>query len=177
VPEETLEQIPVEIKKMIIQTASEYLTDSNIDRLEIKDYEFNLITGNAPSAYHGAPVEEILNFASIGTDIALEILKNPKTRDETWKADRQITDSINKVIQKRLISDRERYWGLHFACNSTFLGQAIELIIRQILSRQIDGKGRGILEFLYEIEKTGNFREASQHFLQEYRQYLQKARK
>jgi hypothetical protein len=172
VPEEILEQIPVEIKNTIIQTASKYLTDSNIDRIEIKDYEFNLTTGNAPSTYHGAPVEEILKFASIGTDIALETLRNPKTTDETWKTDRQITDSINKVIQKRLISDRERYWGLDFACNSTLLGQAIELIIRKILRKQIDGKGRGILEFLYEIEKTGNFREATQHFLQEYRQYL-----
>ena len=37
------------------------------------------------------------------------------------------------------------------------------------MKQQIDGKRQGILEFLYEIEKTGNFWEAQRHFLKEYR--------
>lgn len=82
------------------------------------------------------------------------------------------THSINSIIQKRLSSDRERNLGLHFACNSAFLGKAIELIIRRILRQQIDGRGRGILKFLYEIERAGNFGEALQHFSLEYRQYF-----
>jgi len=151
---------------------SEHLLNPNMDRLEVRDYEWELISGNASSQYNNAPIEEILKFASKGTEVALNVLSDPKTRNEAWGTDGQIVDSINKIIKKRLVSDRERNLGLHFACNSTFLGKGIELIIRRVLSQQIDGRGRGILEFLYEIERTGNFREALQNFLQEYRQYF-----
>jgi hypothetical protein len=78
-------------------------------------------------------------------------------------------NSIKKNIQANLISDRERYYGLHFVCNSTFLAYNVETFIRRIMKQQIDGKRQGILEFLYEIEKTGSFWEAQRRFLKEYR--------
>ena len=76
--------------------------------------------------------------------------------------------SIKKSIQANLISGRERKWGLHFVCNSTFLARDIETIMRRIMKQQIDGKGRGILEYLYEVERTGDFWEARRRFLKEY---------
>lgn len=62
--------------------------------------------------------------------------------------------------------------GFALVCNSTFMTRGIETIIRGIIDQQIDGKGRGILEFLYEIERTGDFGEAWQKFLKEYRKYF-----
>jgi len=169
VSEETLKQIPVEIGSTTKQITLGYLTNPHLDKLEILDYDWELISVNASRTYNNAPIEEILRFASKGTEIALVTLGSNKTKNETWGTDGSIVKSIKKSIQTNLISDREQNWGLHFVNNSTFLTLDVETIIRRIMKQQIDGKGRGILEFLYEIERTGNFREARQHFLKEYR--------
>lgn len=168
VPEETLKQIPVEIRSITRQMTLEYLTNLDLDKLEVIDYEWELISCNASKQYKNAPIEEILRFASKGTEIALEILNSNKTRNRTWETDRTIVNSINKRIQENLVSDREQDLGLHFVCNSACLAKGIETIIRRISTNQIDGNGQGILEFLYEIERTGNFEKARQHFLKEY---------
>ncbi|MCJ7635597.1 hypothetical protein MUP77_24805 [Candidatus Bathyarchaeota archaeon] len=158
---------------MTRQMTLEYLTNSDLDKLEVLDYEWEMISWNSSKDYDNAQIEEIIRFSSKGTEIALEILNSSKTRNKTWETDRTIVDSINKRIQENLVSDRERHFGLHFACNSAFLERDhIEKIIRRISANQIDGKGQGILEFLYEIENTGDFRKAFQLFLNEYRQYL-----
>lgn len=172
VSEETLKQIPVEIRNMTKQMAFEYLTNSELDKLEVIDYELELVNCNASKQYSNAPIEEILGFASKGTEIALEMLKCNKTRNKTWGTDRTIVGSINKGIRSNLVSDRERNLGLHFVCNSAFLVTAIEMIIRRISANQIYGNGQGIIEFLYEIEITGNFEKVWQHFLKEYNQYF-----
>ena len=171
-PEETLKRIPAEIRNTIKQVTLEHLTNPQLDKLEARDYEWELISGNASRQYNNASIEEILRFASKGTEIALEILGNHRTRNGTWGTDGKIVDSINKRIREHLISGRERNLGLHFVCNPTFLARGVEIIIRRMLNQQIDGTGRGILEFLYEIERTGNFGEALQHFLKEYGQYF-----
>ena len=172
VPEETLKQIPAEIGNTIKQATLEYLTNPQLDKLETKDYEWELISGNASRQYNNASIEEILRFASKGTEIALEILGSDRTRNGTWGTDEKVVGSINKRIREHLISNRERTLGLHFVCNSTFLARGVETIIRRMMNQQIDGRGRGILEFLYEIERTGNFGEAWQHFSKEYRRYF-----
>lgn len=173
VPEETLRQIPAEIRNAITQVALEYLTNPRLGKLEVRDYQWELISGNASRQYKNATIEEILRFASKGTSVALEILGDERTKNRTWGTDGEIAGSINKRIKEHLISDRERKMGLHFSCNSAFLANVVEIIIRKILNQQINGSGRSILEFLYEIERTGNFEEAMQHFLRGYRQYFQ----
>lgn len=80
VPEETLKQTPVEIKNTIRRMTSEHLLNPNMDRLEVRDYEWELISGNASSQYNNAPIEEILRFASKGTEVALNVLSDPKTK-------------------------------------------------------------------------------------------------
>lgn len=161
--EETVGQIPEEIKNKMREICSKNLTNPLMDRLEIIDYEFEMQCNNAPIAYDGAPIEEILNFASRGTEIALEILDNPKTRNRTWRTDGEIADSINQSIIQHLTSDRERKWGWHFTCNPTFLLPHIESYLQKIANRRIDGSGYHALNFLYEIEETGNFTEACRH--------------
>ncbi len=168
VSDEILKQIPVEIESTTRKISSIYLINSPFDKLEVKDYEWELISGNASKVYNNSSIEEILRFASKGTEVALETLGSIKTRNETWGTDANIVNSIKKRIQAILISDRERGYGLHFVCNSAFLAPNVEIIIRKIMKQQIDGNRRGILEFLYEIEKTGNFWEARRRFLKEY---------
>ncbi len=168
VSDETLKQIPVEIESTTRKIASIYLIKSPFDKLEVKDYEWELISGNASKVYNNSSIEEILRFASKGTEIALETLGSINTKNESWGTDGNIVNSIKKRIQANLFSDRERGHGLHFVCNSAFLAPNVEIIIRKIMKQQIDGKRRGILEFLYEIEKTGNFWEARRCFLKEY---------
>lgn len=71
-----------------------------------------------------------------------------------------------------MISEREQNFGLHFVCNSLFLVKAIETIVNAILDQRIGGNKRGIIEFLYEIEKSGKIEKEFKHFLNEYRVYF-----
>ena len=171
-PEEILKQIPEEISSITQQMTLEYLTNPDLDKMEVLDYEWEMISWDSSKSYDNASIEEILRFASKGTEISLEILNSNKTKNRTWESDRTIVNSINEKVQANLVSDRERHFGLHFACNSACLARGIETIIRRISTNQIDDNGQGILEFLYEIEKTGDFRKAFQLFLKEYRRYL-----
>jgi len=172
VSEKVLKQIPLDIRNSIRQAKLEYLTNPMMDKLEVIDYEFDMICKSASNQYNGAPIEEILNFASKGTEVALEILGSSKTFNETWETDSEIANSLNEMIQQRLTSDREQNMGLHFSCNSAFIVRSIEIILRRILNREIDGRGRGVLEFFYEMERSGNLEVAWQHFLQIYRRYF-----
>lgn len=103
VQEETLEQIPVEIRNTIKETTLQYLTNPLLDKLEVLDYEWELISGKASRVYDNAPIEEIFRFSSKGTGIALKILDNNKTRNRTWGTDGKIVDSIKNRIQDKLI--------------------------------------------------------------------------
>jgi len=163
-PEAHERQLPEDVRNTVAELCSEYLTNSSLDRLERKDYEFELINGDAPSTYH-ASVAEILNFASKGTEIALEILSHDKTIRHTWGNDKEIGNTMMRLVNERLSTSNERHWGLHFACNSIFLSIALERYLRAILNQIIDGEGSEALGFLYEIERSGNFDEALRRFL------------
>jgi hypothetical protein len=135
-----------------------------LDKLQIRDYEFDIRNPTTLSTYR-ASVEEILNFASKGTEIALELLNHYGTREETWKTDREIVTTMKRLVDERLTTENERQWGLHFACNSMFLATIVEKYLRGILSRYFDGENNWALSFLHEIEKNGNFDEAVRRFL------------
>jgi len=109
--EETIKEMPEEIKE-IVKTAVSSFKDQFLDRLEIFDYEVELMCNNAPSEY-GASIEEITTFAAKGTEIALEILQSGKTRNQTWKNDYEIADQIMEKLQPKQISWND----LHFICN------------------------------------------------------------
>ena len=83
VSEETLKQIPIEISNTIKQITLEYLTNPDLDKLEVTDYEWEMISWNSSKAYDNAPIEEILRFSSKGIEIALEMLNGSKTRNRT----------------------------------------------------------------------------------------------
>lgn len=153
-----LKQIPKEIESKINDARTS--AEINIEALDIKDYELELINGNAPKYYGNAPIPEILHFASKGTEIALEVLSNSKTKNKAWKSDRQIAEYVNMKIQQKLKSQREMQYGFHFVCNPLFILNKIESYLRFILTRTIDGNSQRILDYLYSIEETGNILEA-----------------
>jgi len=161
--EETMNQIPQQISSEIRRIDAEYTTDSHMDRLETLNYEAELRINKASRAYKNASIREILNFAAKGTHSALEILNSAKTNNKTWITDKEIIEATNALIIECLNSERERYYGLHFSCNSIFLAKIVESYLREILAQHINGNNRYALDFLYEIEETGDIKRASRH--------------
>jgi hypothetical protein len=155
-PQETLDMIPKEIMTEIRRAELANLTKPTQDRLSILDYEFDLQHSNCSSEYRGASIPEILRFASEGTDIALEVLSDIKTRNETWKNDREIVDTIQQRVDKQLTTKRERYFGLHFVFNPVFLIQRVDPYLRGVLKNYDNGNRQVALGFLYDAEKNGN---------------------
>jgi hypothetical protein len=157
-------QLPEEIRTAMAELSSEYLVNSTLDKLERKDYEFELIIGNASFAYN-ASVNEILNFALKGTEIALELLKNNRTKQETWGNDKEIAFTLKRLVNERSTTENERNWEFHFASNSMFLAKIVEMYLRGILHGYFNGESDWALGFLYEIERSGNIDEAIKRFL------------
>lgn len=136
-------KIPKEIQDTMSELASQYLVNPNLD-LQMRDYEFDLRNPNTLSMYKASSTEEILNFASKGTEIALEILEDDRTKNQTWKNDCEIAAYIMKLINERLTTQNERNNGLHFVCNP--LGLNLESYLLSIV-------GKRALSQLYLIEK------------------------
>jgi hypothetical protein len=68
--------------------------------------------------YDGAPVEEIVRFATLGTEIATEVLDLLETGRVSWRQDAELSDFIISRLRRELGSDyRWMDWALHFVCN------------------------------------------------------------
>lgn len=124
-PRKAIEQIPLEIMRTLKQICSE-----NDVELVIKDYEFALRKQKAKSEsegkpyYRGAPVEEILRFASVGTKIALKILDAVEAGEESWAFDKELAVSIVSQLQDEL--GKGYFWlpeACHFVCNPLLLSE------------------------------------------------------
>jgi hypothetical protein len=154
--EEAIKKIPIEIKNLIKEAVKDF--DPISERLEIIDYELELARNGAPFAYGLAPIVEILNFASKGTDIALEILDDDKTIYQKWTGDNEIAEHIKKQIEKLLETPRERWHVLHFVCNPLGVVDVCtpsgvfraETYIRNIWSKPTEADSRFFLQKLYD---------------------------
>lgn len=122
---EAIEQIPLEIMSALKQICS----DNDVE-LVIKDYEFALRKQKARSEsegksyYRGAPVKEILHFASVGTKIALKILDMVEAGEEYWASDKDLATYITSQLQDEL--GRGYFWlpeASHFVCNPLLLSE------------------------------------------------------
>jgi hypothetical protein len=162
--EEQKTQIPQEIRDTMADLSSTFFVNPQQDRLETKDYEFELNKAETLSGYN-ASVGEILNSASRGTEVALELLDDERTKGLSWRNDNELANTIKQHIDASLASESERNRGFHFACNSMCFGTHIEKYLRGILSQSFDGQDYWALGYLYELEKSGNIREAFQRFL------------
>jgi hypothetical protein len=162
--EEQKAKIPKEIRDAMKELSSQHLVNPDLDKLEVRDYEFDINKPETLSLYN-ASVGEILNFASKGTEIALQLLEDNKTKQLDWRNDKELVAAINQLIHERLTTENERNWGLHFACNSMCFGTHIEKYLKGILNQSFDGEDYWALGYLYDIEKSGDIREAFKRFL------------
>jgi hypothetical protein len=68
--------------------------------------------------YDGAPIEEILRFATLGTEIAMEVLDLLETGRASWRQDAELSDFIMSRLGHELGSKYKWMdWALHFVCN------------------------------------------------------------
>ena len=68
--------------------------------------------------YDDAPVEEIVRFATLGTEIATDILDLLETGRASWRQDADLSDFIISRLRRELGSDYGWMdWALHFVCN------------------------------------------------------------
>jgi hypothetical protein len=162
--EEQKTQLPQEIRDAMADLSSRFLVNPQQDKLEIKDYEFELNKPETLSTYN-ASVNGILNFASKGTEIALDLLNDNRTKQLSWRNDGELASTIRHRIDACLVGENERSWGLHFICNSMCLGTHIEKYLRGMLNQSFDGEDYWALGYLYELESSGDIREAFQRFL------------
>ncbi len=122
-PSEVVQQIPSEIMKSIEHICSEYQIS-----LEIRDYKLAIETTKANKEsqgepyYRGAPVEEILRFASTGTKLAVQILDSIETGERPWVLDAELARFILLRLKESLGEDYlwlPEAW--HFVCNPLLL--------------------------------------------------------
>ncbi len=142
-------RIPREILDRITELASKYLANPS-SNLQIRDYEFDLRNPSTLAMYRASSTEEILNFASIGTEIALEILNDDRTRNRTWSSDKEIAERVIRYVNERLTTQNERDNGLHFVCNPLGLWN-LESYLLGVMSNIIPPDGRALI-LLYHIE-------------------------
>lgn len=116
---EELEMIPSSIMQFINGVFAEY----NF-KLEIKDYKLEVEQAkkrreeSGRAYYKGAAVEEILRFASVGTEIALQILDELESDQEKWSSDAELSNFIFARLRERRWTDYKWMdWALHFVCN------------------------------------------------------------
>ena len=140
--------MPQEIRDTMAGLASQYLVNPKSD-LQVIDYELDIQNSDTQAMYK-ASAAEVLNFASKGTEIALEILEDARTKDRTWKNDNEVAVYIMKLINERLTTQNERNNGLHFVCNSSGLWN-LEPYLQSIVSNTIPLNSRALTQ-LYQIE-------------------------
>lgn len=135
-PSSVIRQLPLEIRNVIVRICQEnrieieYETENPPSyRLRMKDYELEIMENKERAIkegrpyYHNAPVEEILNFASIGTEIAVEIFGLVKNSHFT--SDLELKDYILSGLTTKLGSNYR--WineALHFVCNPLLIKES-----------------------------------------------------
>jgi len=117
--QQKLEQIP----SLIMQFINGICHDNQI---KLRITNFNLEIEHAKMSkekkgenyYDGAPVEEVLRFASVGTKIAFEVLDHLEENERFWKSDMELSRFILLRLKDELGADYEWMdWALHFVCN------------------------------------------------------------
>ena len=138
--QEKLKQIPLLIMQYISEICHE-------NRIKLRITDFKLETEQAKKSkekrgedyYDGAPIEDVLRFASVGTKIAFEVLDYLEANQRFWRSDMELSRFIFLRLKDELGADYEWMdWALHFVCNpllipegfivSPRLRQAIETI-------------------------------------------------
>ena len=158
--QEIVKTIPKEIMTELRKVESETLSNPTHDKIAMIDYELDLQQSDL-SPYKNASIPEVLRFASEGTNIALEVLSDTKTRKETWKNDKEIAEAIQQRVNAKLTTKKELFFGFHFVGNPVFVcSPLVDNYLRGVLKNYDDGNRQVALDFLYDAEKNGNINDA-----------------
>lgn len=102
------------------------------NRIELKIFNYRLEIEAAKKKkeekkepyYDGAPVDEILRFASIGTEIALEVLDRLEQNLNTWNRDLELAEFIESRLRDEFGSSYKWIdWAWHFVCNPLLVSE------------------------------------------------------
>lgn len=99
--------------------------------------------------YDGAPIEDVLQFASVGTQIAFEVHDHLEIDKEIWKTDEELLKFIFLRLKDELgVGYKWMDLALHFVCNPLLikdasmyfphLKRAIQIIIGWTRDEEID---------------------------------------
>lgn len=144
--DETMRQIPQEILNSIKMTCEENGIAVEYDakkppenRLISLDYEYNQRRSASKlgsNYYHGASVDEVLKFASVGTKIAIQILSTLENDEHPWKTDKELALYIVSRLREELgdsypwIDD-----AFHFVSNPLLVN---EIYLRCVITNRIN---------------------------------------
>ena len=135
---EKLKQIPSLVMLYISEVCHE-------NRIKPRITDFKVETEQAKRSkeqrgedyYDGAPIKDVLRFASVGTKIAFEVLDHLETNEKIWKSDMELSRFIFLRLKDELGADYEWMdWALHFVCNPLLIPEAF--IVSPRLRRAIE---------------------------------------
>jgi len=116
--EDIKKQIPRQIMGFISTTCQDYCV-----KFDVLDYYHSLEVNKAPLSYEDASIEEILRFASIGSEIAIEILDRFEEDQDVWRWDKDLATFVYRRLKTELnvenLTEDYKWWNqaLHFAAN------------------------------------------------------------
>jgi len=134
ISEDTKRQIPLPIVQCINDVCQENrITPKIIDYvLEVKVVKKNN-EARGVIWYDGAPVDQIVRFASIGTQVALEILDRLERFKNSWNRDFELADHVYSRLEDELeLGYRWERDAFHFVCNSLGLPYHQEEYLEQL---------------------------------------------
>jgi hypothetical protein len=112
--ERAVRKIPSEIMYEIKQVCEE-----NLIELGITDYEFDITTAKSRGYYRNAPTEEIIHFASAGTNTAFDLLDMIEKHEITLTNHEKLAEDILSRLKQKLGDNY--FWlreAFHFVCNT-----------------------------------------------------------
>lgn len=123
-PETELSQYEMnQIPPLIINCVREVCHRKNINP-RFTDYELEIELGKRSKEkkgipyYNGAPVKDILHFASFGTKVAFEVLDQLEENGGIFKSDMDLSRYILSRLKEEFGAHYKwMIWALHFVCN------------------------------------------------------------
>jgi len=137
-----LEPMMMNLPSLIFNHVNDICRQNQI-KMEIYNYRLEIDAQKRESEekgnpyYEGAPVDEILRFASSGTEIALDVLNRLEKNPKIWNQDLELARFIESRLQSEFGLDYK--WiklAWHFTCNPLLINEAYLAAILHAHSNQ-----------------------------------------
>ena len=141
-PKVEVEPAMMNLHSLIIDYVNEVCRQNQIEmktynyRLEIEEQK-KVMEEKGEPYYDGAPVDEILRFASIGTQIALDVLNSLEQNRNIWDQDLELAKFVESRLQSEFgLEYTWIEWAWHFACNPLLINEGYLTTILNAHSNQ-----------------------------------------